>query len=61
MNGKEVIKRLKEAGWEVLRVRGSHYQMGKDGERETVPVHGKHDIPIGTLRKIERNTGVNLK
>ncbi len=61
MDGKEVIKRLKEEGWEVLRVHGSHHQMGKEDKRETVPVHGKCGIPIGTLRKIERNTGVNLK
>ncbi|WP_347279578.1 type II toxin-antitoxin system HicA family toxin [Plasticicumulans sp.] len=61
MNGHEVIRLLREAGWIVLRQSGSHVRMGKDVARTTVPVHGKSDLKPGTLASIERQTGVRLK
>lgn len=61
MNGKQVLARLKEAGWELIRIEGSHHQMGKDGRRTSVPVHGAKDLKPGTLAAIRRQTGVNLK
>lgn len=60
MDGKQVIKRLKENGWEVLRVSGSHHRMGKGELRTTVPVHGKRDLGSGLLTAIEKQTGVKL-
>jgi predicted RNA binding protein YcfA (HicA-like mRNA interferase family) len=61
MNGKQVIKKLNQHGWQVLRVRGSHHQLGKDSLRTTVPVHSKGDLGTGLLRKIEKDTGVKLQ
>lgn len=61
MDAKEVLKQLKAEGWEVIRRKSSHIQVGKEGKRSTVPDHGKDDIKIGTLKKIERDTGVKLK
>ena len=61
MNGKQVIARLKEAGWVLIRTEGSHHQYGKDGKRTTVPLHGAHDLKPGTLAGIQRQTGVKLK
>ena len=60
MNGKQVIKILKENGWRIIRVNGSHYRLGKESKRATVPVHGKRDIGPGLLRAIEKQTGVKL-
>lgn len=60
MNGKDVIKILKAYGWELARVRGSHYQMKKGCKRTTVPVHGNRDLKTGTLKAIERQTGETL-
>ena len=40
MTGKEVIAKLKAAGWLLNRIHGSHYIMGKDGQAVPVPVHG---------------------
>ncbi len=60
MNGKQVIKRLKANGWQVLRVSGSHHRMGKGELRATVPVHGKRDLGPGLLAAIEKQTGVKL-
>lgn len=61
MNGKEVIKILKEHGWVVLRVSGSHHRMGKGPLRTTVPIHSNRDLGKGLLAAIERQTGVRLK
>lgn len=61
MTGKEVIKRLKAAGWILDRINGSHYIMYKPGHLPvSVPVHGNRDLGIGLLKNIERVTGVKL-
>ena len=55
MNSREVLKRLKADGWEVVAQKGSHMQLKhpvKKG-RVTVP-HPKRDLPKGTLKSIER-------
>jgi predicted RNA binding protein YcfA (HicA-like mRNA interferase family) len=61
MNGKQVIARLKEAGWVLIRTEGSHHQFGKDGKRTTAPLHGTQDLKPGTLAGIQRQSGVKLK
>ena len=60
MTGKQVAERLREAGWVLVRIRGSHYIFAKDGRTCPVPVHGAGDIPRGTLASIRRITGVRL-
>ena len=61
MHSREVISMLTRDGWvEVNRV-GSHVQLRhpvKPG-RVTVP-HPKRDIPVGTLRSIEKQSGIKL-
>ena len=61
MNGKQVIRILKDQGWEVLRVEGSHHRLGKGPLRTTVPVHAARDLGKGLIKAIERQTGVKLK
>lgn len=61
MNGREVIKLLRAAGWEPDRIKGSHHVLHKDGALVVVPVHGSKDLPPGTLAAIQRQTGVTLK
>ena len=62
MDSRDVIKLLKDDGWfEVAQV-GSHKQLKhptKSG-RVTVP-HPKRDIPIGTLKSIEKQAGIKLR
>lgn len=61
MNGKEVVAKLKEEGWQLDRVQGSHHILTKDGNAVPVPVHGKRDLGPGLLAAIQRQTGVKLK
>jgi len=44
MNGKQVIKKLKDSAWVLDRITGSHHVMMKDGIVVPVPVHGAKDI-----------------
>ena len=61
MNGTEVIAKLKEDGWMLDRVHGSHHIMVKNGKAVPVPVHGKRDLGDGLLAAIQRQSGVKLK
>jgi predicted RNA binding protein YcfA (HicA-like mRNA interferase family) len=57
----EIIRRIEADGWKLVKTRGSHHQFKhprKPG-RITVP-HPKKDLPIGTLKSIERQAGVKL-
>jgi predicted RNA binding protein YcfA (HicA-like mRNA interferase family) len=62
MNSRDVISALTVDGWfEVNRV-GSHAQFkhGSKKGRVTVP-HPAKDIPIGTLKSIEKQSGLRLR
>lgn len=61
MTGKEVIARLKAAGWKLDRIHGSHHIMTKGGKAVPVPVHGARDIGAGLLAAIQRQSDVKLK
>lgn len=60
VSSKEVVKKLEAAGWTVVRQTGSHIIL-RSPTGQTVPVPaGRKDVPIGTVKKIERITGVQL-
>jgi predicted RNA binding protein YcfA (HicA-like mRNA interferase family) len=62
MNSRDVIKALQKDGWYEVKQVGSHKQFkhGTKPGRVTVP-HPKRDIPIGTLKSIEKQAGITLK
>lgn len=57
MKDKDLLKALKDDGWEIVRTKGSHHIMQKNGKIEIVPVHGK-DVPIGLLNRILKRTNL---
>jgi predicted RNA binding protein YcfA (HicA-like mRNA interferase family) len=62
MKSADIIAVLKADGWWEVATRGSHVQFrhpDKPG-RVTVP-HPKRDIPIGTLKSIEKQSGLKLR
>jgi predicted RNA binding protein YcfA (HicA-like mRNA interferase family) len=62
MKSGDIIKALEADGWYQVAQKGSHVQLkhpSKPG-RVTVP-HPKKDIPIGTLRSIEKQAGIKLR
>ncbi|TIP77902.1 MAG: addiction module toxin, HicA family [Mesorhizobium sp.] len=56
------MKALEGDGWYEVARRGSHarFKHKKKAGRVTVP-HPKKDIPLGTLRSIERQSGLKLR
>jgi predicted RNA binding protein YcfA (HicA-like mRNA interferase family) len=61
MDSRKVTKLLKQDGWYLVNTEGSHHQFKhptKKG-RVTVP-HPKKDIPPGTLKAIEEQSGLRL-
>jgi len=62
MTSREVITALKADGWSEVARKGSHAQFKHQTKpgRVTVP-HPERDIPIGTLRSIEKQAGLKLK
>lgn len=62
MDSRDVIRALEADGWTCIATKGSHWQFKhatKPG-RVTVP-HPKKDIPIGTLKSIERQAQLKLR
>ncbi|MBA3040495.1 MAG: type II toxin-antitoxin system HicA family toxin [Alphaproteobacteria bacterium] len=62
MRSADVISALQRDGWLLVATRGSHHQFKhpeKPG-RVTVP-HPKRDIPPGTLKSIEKQSGLKLR
>lgn len=58
MDSRAIIKRLEADGWALVRVRGSHHQFKHPDRPGLVTVkHPDKDIPMGTLRNIERQAG----
>jgi predicted RNA binding protein YcfA (HicA-like mRNA interferase family) len=62
MNSRMIIKMFEKDGWYKADQSGAHIQFrhpSKKG-RVTVP-HPKKDIPIGTIKSIERQSGIKFK
>ena len=60
VTGKQFAKALIKAGWQLLRVNGSHHIYGKDGRREriSVPIHGNDTLKPGLLAHFLKQTGL---
>jgi predicted RNA binding protein YcfA (HicA-like mRNA interferase family) len=62
LTGQELIRLLLRNGFQVVRVKGSHHRLRhSDGRVTTVPVHRGEIIGPGLLRKILRDTKINLE
>lgn len=57
MKDKDLLKLLKQNGWNVRRIQGSHHILEKHGETISLPVHGK-DIKPGLFNSIMKRAGL---
>lgn len=55
-NSRDIVKRLKAEGFELVSVRGSHHKFRKGTTVVVVP-HPKKDLPRGTALNIARQVG----
>ena len=60
VSGKDFAKTLERRGWSLLRVQGSHYIYGKDGNdaRLSIPIHGTQALKIGLLKHLMKVAGI---
>jgi predicted RNA binding protein YcfA (HicA-like mRNA interferase family) len=62
MNSKQIIRELEKAGWEHIRTTGSHHHFKHRGSSNIVTVpHPKKDLPVGTVKSIEKQSGLKLR
>ena len=61
MKSGALMKLIKEEGWQLVRIRGSHhhYKHPIRSGLVTVP-HPKKDIPIGTVKSILKQAGIKI-
>jgi predicted RNA binding protein YcfA (HicA-like mRNA interferase family) len=58
ISSREVMKRLRAAGWTLARVNGSHHVFTHpDRAKPVVVKHPTKDYPIGTLKAMEKQSG----
>ena len=62
VTSRELIRHLESDGWRRVRVKGSHHHFGHPTKKGIVTVrHPTRDYPIGTLKSIERQSGMKLR
>jgi predicted RNA binding protein YcfA (HicA-like mRNA interferase family) len=62
LNAQKLIKALQKAGFEVIRIRGSHHFLRHpDGRCTVIPVHRGETIGPGLMSEILRDCEVNLE
>ena len=59
-SSKKLIKLLKERGWQLDRIKGSHHVFYNSMEKKSVivPVHGNRDLAKGTFFSILKDAGI---
>jgi predicted RNA binding protein YcfA (HicA-like mRNA interferase family) len=61
MDSRTVIKQLKADGWYLVDTVGSHHQFKHPQKKgKTTVKHPQKDIPIKTLKSIERQSGLKF-
>lgn len=63
INGRQILRALQRAGFELTRTSGSHHVLRRPGppeHRVVVPLHGAHDLPPGTVRSIIEQSGLTV-
>lgn len=58
MSGKEMLKLFKQNGWVELRQKGSHVIVGKNSERETIPLH--KELKKGLEQALKMRLGIKI-
>ncbi len=58
MSSLEIIRRLKQDGWRLVRTKGSHQQFKHPEKAGVVTVpHPRRDLPVGTVKAIFKQAG----
>ena len=58
MKSTEFHRLVKKNGWILIRVVGSHYIYGKNGQTYPVPFHGAKELGKGLENKMKKEMGI---
>lgn len=58
MKGSALVKLLKQNGWQLDRISGSHHIMVKGNRTISVPIHGKKELGKGITQVILKQAGI---
>ncbi len=62
IDSRAIIRAIEADGWVHVRTKGDHWQFKHPTKPGLVTVpHPTRDIPIGTLRSIEKQAGLKLR
>jgi len=61
LSGCEVVKVFSRLGWDVVRQRGSHIILVKEGHIATLSVPDHHEVARGTLRSLIARAGLTIE
>ena len=61
VSGKDLARAVRQKGWTLARVRGSHHIFTMAGRREriVIPVHGNRPLKVGLLRALMKLAGLS--
>jgi predicted RNA binding protein YcfA (HicA-like mRNA interferase family) len=60
LSGRETVHVFESLGWKVVRQKGSHIILIKDGQIATLSVPDHKEIAKGTLRSLIRSAGLTV-
>jgi len=60
LSGRETVRAFESLGWQIVRQRGSHIILVKEGSLVTLSVPDHKDIAKGTLRSLIRSAGLTV-
>lgn len=61
MSGREVVRAFESMGWQVVRQRGSHIIMVREGHIATLSIPNHKEVAKGTLRSLIRSAGLTVE
>jgi predicted RNA binding protein YcfA (HicA-like mRNA interferase family) len=60
LSGRDVARAFTRDGWQMVRQRGSHMILVKDGHMATLSVPDHREVAKGTLRSLIRSSGLTV-
>jgi predicted RNA binding protein YcfA (HicA-like mRNA interferase family) len=60
-SGAEAVVKLRKVGWEVVRRKGSHVMMVKEGYKYTLSVPQHPELGPGILRNLIKQAGLSVE
>ena len=60
-SGAEAVKKFQRSGWKMMRQKGSHVMLVKEGYLYTLSVPLHKELGIGLLRKLLRQSQISIE